>query len=98
MTAHAYAIVDAFIYGFALQEAAQSLPHGGEEEIGELAEQIIAALPAEAYPHFTELTTHHVLQPGYGFGKSFDVGLDHPRRHRGGRRASVRPGEWRRGM
>lgn len=74
MTAHAYAIVDAFIYGFALQEA--SLPHGGEEEIGELARQIIAALPAEAYPHFTELTTHHVLQPGYGFGTSFDVGLD----------------------
>lgn len=74
MTAHAYAIVDAFVYGFALQEA--SLPFGGQEEIGAIAEQIIAALPAETYPYFTELTTHHVLQPGYGFGQSFDVGLD----------------------
>ena len=31
MTAHAYAIIDSYVYGFALQEA--NLPFGGSEEI-----------------------------------------------------------------
>jgi hypothetical protein len=41
-----------------------------------LAEQIVDALPDDDYPHFAALTRQHVLQPGYGFGSSFEVGLD----------------------
>ena len=74
LTAHAYAVVDSYIYGFALQEA--NLPFGGEEQIGELAEDILGALPVDQYPHLVEFTAHMVLQPGYGFGKSFEFGLD----------------------
>ena len=73
-TAHAYATLDAFVYGFALQEAA--LPFGGEEQIGELADELVAALPRDRYPHFAAFTIEHVLRPGYRFGDSFDVGLD----------------------
>ncbi len=73
-TAHAYAVIDSYVYGFALQEA--SLPFNGDEQIGELADEIVASLPADEFPHLTEFTAEHVLQPGYRFGASFDVGLD----------------------
>lgn len=74
LTAHAYAIIDSYLYGFALQEA--NLPFGGGEEIGELAEDIMSAMPVEEYPHFVEFTVNVALQPGYSFGKSFEYGLD----------------------
>ena len=77
MTAHAYAILDSFIYGFAIQEA--SLPfHGDEPDVplDELAAGMMEAFPADAYPNFVEFTVEHALQPGYDFGESFEVGLD----------------------
>ena len=74
MTAHAYAILDSFVYGFALQEA--NLPAGGGEGFAEAAEQIAEHFPTETYPHLAELTFEHVLQPGYNFGDSFEFGLD----------------------
>lgn len=74
LTAHAYAVIDSYVYGFALQEA--HLPFHGGEEIGELAEAILDAVPADEYPHLVELTTEHVLRPGYDFGASFEFGLD----------------------
>lgn len=77
MTAHAYAILDAFLYGFAIQEA--SLPFHGDEpavDLIELATGMMEAFPADTYPHFVEFTVDHVLQPGYDFGDSFEFGLD----------------------
>ncbi|MGB3259167.1 MAG: TetR/AcrR family transcriptional regulator C-terminal domain-containing protein [Ornithinimicrobium sp.] len=73
-TAHAYAILDSYVYGFTLQEA--HLPFLGDADLSQLAEQILQTYPADVYPHFVELTTQHVLQPGYSFGNSFEVGLD----------------------
>jgi AcrR family transcriptional regulator len=74
MTAHAYALIDAFVYGFALQEA--SLPATGGDEMADLAESIAAAMPVDQYPNLAEFTTEHVLQPGYDFGREFDFGLE----------------------
>lgn len=74
MTAHAYAILDSYVYGFALQEV--NLPFGGEEPISDLADQIVSAFPDGVYPHFVEFSLHHVGQPGYSFARSFEVGLD----------------------
>ncbi len=74
MTAHAFALIDSYIYGFALQEA--SLPATGGEEMAELAESIIEPLPVDEFPHLMELTTEHILQPGYDFGAEFEFGLD----------------------
>jgi AcrR family transcriptional regulator len=74
MTAHAYALVDNYIYGFALQEA--SLPATGGEEMADLAETIIEPLPADDYPHLVELATEYIMQPGYDFGNEFDFGLE----------------------
>ena len=74
MTAHAYAILDAFIYGYSLQEAA--LPQQVEGEFVEAARDISAEFDPEKYPNLVGFTVEHVLQPGYEFGDSFDFGLD----------------------
>ena len=74
MTAHAYALLDAYVYGFALQEA--TLPATGGEEMAELAGEMAAHFPAGQYPHLAEFTSEHVLQPGYDFTSEFDFGLD----------------------
>jgi AcrR family transcriptional regulator len=74
MSAHAYALIDAFIYGFALLEA--NLPATGGQDMADLAETIIEPLHADLYPRLIELTMEHVLQPGYNFGDEFDFGLD----------------------
>ena len=74
MTAHAYALLDSYVYGFALQEAA--LPFDGPETASTVAEPIMQQFPAEEYPHLVEMATEHILQPGYDFGNEFDFGLD----------------------
>ena len=74
MTAHAYSLLDSYIYGFALQEA--SLPFDSAEETTEVAQEIAGQLPAGAYPHLAEFTAAHVLQPGYRYSEEFEIGLD----------------------
>jgi len=74
MAAHAFSALDSYIYGFALQEA--SLPFDAAEETAEVAEMILSQFPADEYPHLTELTLEHVLQPGYDYGNEFEFGLD----------------------
>ena len=73
MTAHAYALVDAFIYGFGMQEA--NLPATGGDEMAELAEEMSQHFSPEDYPHLIEFTVEHVMKPGYDFTKEFDFGL-----------------------
>lgn len=74
MTAHAFALLDAYIYGFAVQEA--TLPIDDTADVAELAAHIMEQFPADAYPHLAEFTEAHVLQPGYDFGDEFAYGLD----------------------
>jgi AcrR family transcriptional regulator len=73
MTAHAYALIDAFVYGFALSEA--SLPINGPDTITEVAGQMMEQYTADDYPHLVEFSVEHVMQPGYDFGKEFEFGL-----------------------
>jgi AcrR family transcriptional regulator len=74
LAAHAYSLLDAYVYGFALQEA--NLPFRTPEETAELAQTMMAQFPADAYPHLTELAVQHVLQPGYSYGNEYEFGLD----------------------
>ena len=73
MTAHSYALLDSYIYGFALQEA--SLPFDGADTVAAVAEPMMQQFAADAYPHLVEMTTEYVLQPGYDFGNEFEFGL-----------------------
>jgi AcrR family transcriptional regulator len=74
MTAHAYSLLDSYIYGFAMQEP--SLPFDTGEETAELAQKIMAEFASGQYPHLTELAVEHVMQPGYDYGHEFEFGLD----------------------
>ena len=74
LAAHAYSLLDSYIYGFALQEA--GLPFDTPEETAEVAETMMASFPTDAYPHLTEIAITHVLQPGYSYGNEFLFGLD----------------------
>ena len=74
LAAHAYSLLDSYIYGFALQEA--SLPFHTSEEAAEVAQAMMAEFPASEYPHLTEIAVDHVLQPGYDYGNEYLFGLD----------------------
>lgn len=74
MTAHAYALIDSYIYGFVMQEL--TLPFRNFEEVQPIAEAILAAIPKDKYPRFVELTREHVLKPGYAYGDEFAFGLE----------------------
>jgi len=74
LTAHAYALIDSYVYGFALQEA--SLPFEGRESVGDVAGPIMERMAAGAYPHLAQMATTYYLQPGYDFGDEFRFGLD----------------------
>jgi AcrR family transcriptional regulator len=74
IVAHGLAVVDAFVYGFALQEAA--LPFGKRDgDLTEAGEQIILPLSPERYPSLMRFAAEHVMKPGYDFRDSFDAGL-----------------------
>jgi AcrR family transcriptional regulator len=74
MAAHAFAVLDAHLYGHMVQEV--GIPASGPDETQELAGQIMDAMPDDAYPHLRELAVEHVMQPGYSFGDEFDYGLE----------------------
>ncbi len=74
MAAHIVSLLDSYVYGFALQEAA--LPFDGPDSVAEVTESVLQRFPADRYPHLEEMATEHVLRPGYDFGDEFAWGLD----------------------
>ncbi|MGH3473893.1 MAG: TetR/AcrR family transcriptional regulator C-terminal domain-containing protein [Aeromicrobium sp.] len=73
MTAHAFALIDAYVYGFALSEA--TLPFNGPDTVPEVAEQMMAQFSPADYPHLVEFSVEHVMKPGYDYGEEFEYGL-----------------------
>jgi len=73
MAAHAFSLLDSYIYGFVLQEV--NLPFNDEDDLEEMVESIMPNLSTDNYPHLRELTTGYVLQPGYSYSNEFDYGL-----------------------
>ncbi len=74
LTAHAFSVLDGYIYGFALQES--SMPIESAEQTEEVARMMLAQMSPDTYPHLTELTVEHILKPGYDYGEEFEFGLD----------------------
>jgi AcrR family transcriptional regulator len=74
LTGHAFAVLDAHLYGFLVQEL--SLPFEPGQDLAELGQQVIAALPEGELSYFREFTLEHALRPGCDFGDEFEVGLD----------------------
>jgi hypothetical protein len=74
LAAHAYSVLDSYIYGFALQEP--SLPFETEGETKDVTKEITARFATGEYPHLTEIAVEHVMRPGYSYGNEFAYGLD----------------------
>lgn len=72
VAAHAYALLDAYVYGFALQES--SLPFEAETA-DVVAEEMLAGM-RDAYPHLARLAAAVVQVPGYDFADEFEHGLE----------------------
>jgi len=73
-TAHAYSLLDSYIYGFALTKA--NLPFDGSEQAGAMAGAMLSPFPANEYPNLVEFLSEHVMTPGYDYEAEFEFGLD----------------------
>ena len=71
---HAYSLMDAYIYGFALQE--RGLPFDAPEETGEVMRRQRQNVPEmDDYPYLVEAATE-LAQAGYDYDTEFAFGLD----------------------
>ncbi|GAB3028495.1 TetR family transcriptional regulator [Nocardioides flavus (ex Wang et al. 2016)] len=71
LAAHAFSVLDAYVFGFVLTEV--NLPfHPGESP-----EDFIADLGpvAAQYPHLAEMIAEHIVGHDYSYGDEFDHGL-----------------------
>jgi AcrR family transcriptional regulator len=73
MAAHAYSLLDSYVYGFALTK--MNLPFE-PADVGDVAESMLQPFPVNAYPNLAEFITEHVMKPGYDYGDEFEYGLD----------------------
>jgi AcrR family transcriptional regulator len=73
MAAHAYNLLDSYIYGFALQEA--NLPFETPEEQAQAGEAMLQQLPADAYPATAQVASEF-LASGADYAAEFEFGLD----------------------
>jgi AcrR family transcriptional regulator len=74
MAAHAYSVLDGYIYGFALTNL--SVPFDTSAEMAAMAQDMFDPFPANEYPNLAEFVADHVMQPGYDHGGEFVYGLD----------------------
>ncbi len=74
MAAHAYSLLDSYIYGFA--QTQMNLPFESTAEIADMAQDMLRAFPINAYPNLADFITEHAMKPGYDFADEFEFGLD----------------------
>ena len=77
MAAHAYSILDGYIYGFTLTEL--TLPFSNSEgtaAVAEIAGNILEGFKPGEYPYLAEMAIDRATKPGYNYGDEFEFGLD----------------------
>jgi AcrR family transcriptional regulator len=74
IVAHAYSLLDGYIYGFALTK--MNLPFDNADDVAELAQDMLEPFPPGEYPNLAGFITEHAMKPGYDFGDEFEYGLD----------------------
>ncbi|MGH3029380.1 MAG: TetR/AcrR family transcriptional regulator [Gaiellaceae bacterium] len=85
MTIQAYSVIDAYIYGFALQE--KTVPFDSVEDAAAVADEQVRQLEVQAqdrqltslaneYPYIAEVVAGHVAKVGHDFGHAFEYGLE----------------------
>ncbi len=74
MAAHAYSLLDSYVYGFALTK--MNLPFDKTADVADVAQSMLEPLPENEYPNLVEFITEHAMKPGYDYGAEFEYGLD----------------------
>jgi AcrR family transcriptional regulator len=74
MAAHAYSLLDSYIYGFALTK--MNLPFDTKAKVAEVAQEMLEPFPVNEYPNLVEFITQHAMKPRYDYGDEFEYGLD----------------------
>jgi len=74
MSAHAYSVLDSYIYGFALTK--MNLPFQTTTQVAEVAETMLQPFPVNEYPNLVEFITEHAMKPDYDYADEFEYGLD----------------------
>jgi AcrR family transcriptional regulator len=74
LVAHAYSLLDGYIYGFALTK--MNLPFASGDDVAEMAQDMLAPFPLDEYPNLVAFITEHAMKPGYDVGDEFEYGLD----------------------
>jgi AcrR family transcriptional regulator len=74
MAAHAYSLLDSYIYGFA--QTQMNLPFDSTSDIVEVAQSMLQPFPLDAYPNLAAFITEHAMKPGYDYADEFEFGLD----------------------
>jgi AcrR family transcriptional regulator len=70
---HASSVIDAYIYGFALQE--KNLPFDTPDQVSEVIEIQRQHVPEMHYPYLVEVATE-MAKAGYDYATEFEWGLD----------------------
>jgi len=74
MAAHAYSLLDSYIYGFALTK--MNLPFDTGDDVAEMAQTMLQPFPVDEYPNLVAFITEHAMKPGYDYADEFEYGLD----------------------
>ena len=75
MAAHAYSLLDGYIYGFALTK--MNLPVRRPRRTSpRWRRRCSSRSRAGEYPNLVAFITEHAMQPGYDFADEFEYGLD----------------------
>ncbi len=72
LAAHAFSVLDAYVYGFVLTE--QSLPFEPGGDVDDLAAEM--ALPADVFPRMAAFVEQVIVGRSYDYGDEFAYGLD----------------------
>ena len=73
-SAHAYSLLDSYIYGFALTK--MNLPFQSGDDVAEIAHTMLEPFPVDEYPNLVAFITEVAVKPGYDYGNEFEAGLD----------------------
>jgi len=74
LVAHAYSVLDGYIYGFALTK--MNLPFESGDDVAEIAKTMLEPFPVNEYPNLMAFLAEHVMKPGYDYGDEFEYGLE----------------------
>ena len=74
LAAHALSVIDAYVYGFGIQQL--NLPLDDADQVADVSEALLEQMPVDEFPYLTRMILEHALQPDYDYAAEFEYGLD----------------------